>query len=97
MNNDEPAHGPGSRVPPPDLGSRPVTDADILTVLGKPDASWQAEVLGERLGLDAATLPIRLASLLSLGLVEEGPGGAYRLTETGQAHRRRAAGNSAAE
>lgn len=74
---------------PADLGHRPPTDLDVLRLLaGRCGAPVPAVELGGLLGIPADAIPTRLASLVSLGLVEEraeGRDAGYAVTERGMA------------
>lgn len=81
------------------LGHAEPTDLEILQVLADhPDQPRYGEALASQLGMQAARVPIRLASLVSLGYVDSlllGPHQAdgYVLTERGAAEvLRRASG-----
>ncbi|HEY3107520.1 MAG TPA: hypothetical protein VGL23_02125 [Chloroflexota bacterium] len=84
------------------LGRGDPTDIEILQVLAdRPDQPRPGDALAAQLGLPAARMPVRLASLVSLGYVDSlllGPDqvSGYVLTERGAAEVvRRASGPAA--
>jgi DNA-binding transcriptional ArsR family regulator len=75
---------------PFDLRVRVVTDADVLRVLADRAGGGPAFAgeMAQRLDLPEERVPVRLASLVSLGLVErlmDGKDGGFTITDRGRA------------